>query len=48
MTSSTEEAFDACGLTRRSHLIETGFVAADHLPFQPRIVERGTFEMETP
>jgi hypothetical protein len=44
MTFSANEVFGASGLTTGSHVLEAEFVAADHLPFQPRVVERVMFE----
>lgn len=44
MTYGADEEFDASGLEPGQHVLEVEFVAADHAPFQPRVIERVTFE----
>jgi hypothetical protein len=44
MTYGVDETFDASGLAPGPHVVEVEFVAADHLPFEPRVIERVAFE----
>jgi hypothetical protein len=37
--------YDATGLTPGRHLLTAEFVAADHGPFNPRVIERQTFQV---